>query len=110
MNSNSIKALLISLKRIGAMNRQINEIDKEAKAVWADIKPLALGLKVRRYGHDYQLSSGSVFRGVVMVSGRRISPRTGLPGAREFSLGYLGNCELIDEPADAPEDVQPAAH
>lgn len=101
--------MLIGLKKIGAIAGQIRALDQQARAAWKDVKPLALGLKVRRYGYEYQITGGYVHRGIVQVSGRRINARTGLVGARDYSLGYLGDCELIDKPLDGPEDVEPAA-
>lgn len=103
--SNSRATLLHGLKRLGTIAGKIDALDQEARAAWSDVKPLLVGIEARRYGWLHRITGGYVHQGIVMVSGVRSSKQTGQFGKRQYAMGRLSDCELIDQPLDAPEDV-----
>lgn len=84
-----------SFSDLSAIAAEVEALRVRGRAILADIRPALIGQRVRRYGHDWQISQVQLWAGGnVTCYGVRVSKK-GRVGTRGFDLGLLEHCEFL---------------
>lgn len=91
----TIGNLAPALADLSGIAREARELHRRANDVLKDIRPALIGLRVRRYGREWQICQVDI-RGNASLTccGVTVSKR-GKVGTRAFDLGRLEDCEFL---------------